>query len=140
MGRTDYLIDRVKISRRVPTLNRGLVENDSDLDEGRVTVSDWIPARIRKIGGAEVQTQETKVDLPISYELVMLAKDKNGNPIRPQQHDRFIFEYARSTKDLDLPQYMSSSQKFRILGSIKEVRKRSRIYSYVIPVILDLEF
>ena len=140
MSRLDYMQDRVKITRRVPTLNRGVVENDPNIEEGRVPVSDWIPARLRKVGGSESQSKEVKMDLPISYELVMLAVDNSGRKVRPRQHDRFIVQYARSTDVGQEPVLNDISQRLRITGTIKEVRKRARIYSYVIPVILDVEF
>lgn len=143
MSRNHWLQDRVKISTRIPTLNRGIVENvnrgiidenPAEYAEERLETSDWIPARLRLPAGVEETQQEVKVDLQIQYELVLSATDVNGKQICPKQHDELVIKYRRDNELVD------TSQNLRIVGTIEEVRKRSRLYSYIIPVIMDTEF
>jgi hypothetical protein len=154
MGRKHWMKDRVKIARRKPTLEKGVVENltrgiveerplihketdPNDLEsyeEERSEASAWIPARLRSPGGSESETAEVKVDLGIQYELVLYGWDEHGTEICPQQHDEFIVEYSRDG------QYQGVNGRLRIVGTINEIRKRSRLYSYVMPVILYTEF
>ena len=132
MARVHYLRDRVRISRKQATLNRGVVDNDL---EDRKTITDPIPCRIRNIAGAE-ETGEgmKKVTLPIGYELVLYNKDINGKEICPKQHDEFILEYARDDE------LVGTNVRLRIVGAIEEVRRRTRLETYIIPVVADTEF
>ena len=130
MSRIHYLQDRVKISRRLATLNRGIVDSDPN---NRQEVTDWIPARLRIPAGDEVQPTEVKVDLPVTYELVLLGEDENGRQICPKQHDEFIIRYRRDSE------LVETSSRLRITGTIEEIRKRSKLFTYVIPVVMDTE-
>lgn len=143
MSRTHWLQDRVKISTRIPTLNRGIVENvnrgiveenPTRYPEERNETSDWIPARLRLPAGVEETPMEVKVDLSIQYELVLSAFDVNGKQVCPSQHDELILKYRRDNELVD------TSQRLRITGTIEEVRKRSRLYTYIIPVVMETEF
>lgn len=146
MGRTHYMQDRVKIARRIPTLNRGIVENMVQgvvvdcpkpleyEEEKRREITDWIPARLRLPGGDEDDSSGVKTDLGIQYELVMYAWDENGQEIQPKQHDELIIKYSRDGDLADV------TARLRITGTIHEVRKRSKLYSFIMPVILYTEF
>lgn len=144
MGRVHYLQDRVKIMRRKPTIdrgivqnyNRGIVENDLvDYPEYRNPASEWIPARLRLPGGDEnVFEGGAKVDLAIVYELVLYAWDENGDEIYPKQHDELILKYKRDGSLVD------TTTRLRITGTVQEVRKRNRVYSFVMPVVMHTEF
>lgn len=144
MGRVHYMQDRVKIARRITKYSRGLVENVSrglvedepeNYPEERVEQTDWIPARMRLPAGDETPTDDmSKVDLPIIYELVMYAWDENGEEICPKQHDELILKYRRDGALTD------TTSRLRITGTIREVRKRNRLFSYVMPVVMDTEF
>jgi len=144
MSRIHYMQDRVKITRRIATVNRGIVQNVSrgmveadpaTFPEERTEQTDWIPARIRIPSGDE-QVFETgaKVDLPIMYELVMYGWDENGQEVCPKQHDELILRYKR---DGGLTE---TTSRLRITGTVQEVRKRNKLYSYVMPVVMDVEF
>lgn len=138
--------DRVKITRRIPTLNRGVVENlvqgvvvdcpdpHEYTEESRDEASDWIPARLRLPGGDENDTSGVKTDLAIQYELVLYAFDENGAEVHPKQHDELIIKYMRDGE------LVSATSRLRITGAIQEVRKRSKLYSYLIPVVMHTEF
>lgn len=145
MSRIHYLQDRAKITRRIATLNRGIVQNVSrgvveenpiDYPQERTEETDWIPARIRIPSGEEsVSTESTvKVDLGIGYELVLYAWDENGVEVCPKQHDELILKYRRDGELTD------TTSRLRITGIIQEVRKRNRLYTYIIPVVMDTEF
>jgi len=146
MSRIHYMQDRARISRRIPTLNRGIVENlvqgvvidcpspHEIQEEQRRDISDWIPARLRLAGGDEDSSSGVKTALPIQYELVLNAFDEKGAEVQPKQHDELVVMYHR---DGDLTQVTS---RLRITGTIQEIRKRSKLYSYVIPVVLHTEF
>jgi hypothetical protein len=136
--------DRVKITRRIATLNRGIVQNvtrgivednPTQYPEDRTEETDWIPARLRLPAGDE-ETFESgaKVDLSIQYELVLYGWDVNGEEVCPKQHDELILKYRR---DGDLT---DTTSRLRITGTIQEVRKRNKLYSYVMPVVMDTEF
>ncbi len=145
MSRVHWMKDRVKITRKISTLNRGIVENLNRgiieeqpdkydaADPERSEITDWIPARLRSPGGNEGQGEEVKVDLGIVYELVLYGWDEKGFEVCPKQHDELIIKYAR---DGDL---VETTQRLRITGTIKETRKRSKLYSYVMPVVMDTE-
>lgn len=138
--------DRVKITRRIPTLNRGIVENmvqgvvvehpspQSYTEEVRDEISDWIPARLRLPAGDEDDSSGVKTDLPVQYELVMYAFDVNGAEIHPKQHDELILQYKRDGE------LTGTTARLRITGTIREVRKRSRLFSFVMPVVMYTEF
>ena len=138
------MLDRVKIMRRKPTIDRGIVQNYNrgivedvlvDYPDSRDSVSDWIPARLRLPAGDEdVFDSGAKVDLPIVYELVMYAWDENGVEIYPKQHDELIIRYKRDGSLVD------TTTRLRITGTIQEVRKRSKVYSFIMPVVMDTEF
>lgn len=142
MSRIHYMQDRVRIRRRrkhvergiVENVNRGIVEESPEHKDERDPVGGWIPARIRNPESFEDRTQEVKIDLPHEYELVMYAWDEDGNEICPLQHDQLQIKYRR---DGDL---VDTTAEARITGIIKEVRKRNRLYSYVMPIVLDTEF
>lgn len=144
MSRIHYLQDRVKITRRIATLNRGIVQNVSrgivednpvKYPEERTEETDWIPARIRIPAGDEnVIESGAKVDLAITYELVLYGWDENGREICPKQHDELILKYRRDGELTD------TTSRLRITGTIQEVRKRNKLYSYIIPVVMDTEF
>jgi len=136
--------DRVRIERRIPTLNRGIVENvnrgiveenpgqypESERDD----VSDWIPARLRLPSGEETTNLDVKVDLGVQYELVLHAFDVHGQQICPIQSDELVIKYSRDSELMDV------NSRLRIVGTIEEVRKRSKLFSYIIPVVHDTEF
>lgn len=137
--------DRVKISRRVASLDQGIVTNVNqgivdarpiEYPRQRAEVSEWIPARLRNPAGDESigDDSSNKVDLGILYELVLYAWDEAGNEVCPKQHDELIVKYRRDGKFVD------TTSRMRITGTIQEVRKRNRLYSYVMPVVLDTEF
>ena len=136
--------DRVKIARRITQHNRGLVENVSrglvedeplKYPRERVEQTDWIPARLRLPAGDEAVTAEgSKVDLAVVYELVLYAWDENGSEVCPKQHDELIIKYKRDGELVD------TTSRLRITGTINETRKRNRLYSYVMPVVMDTEF
>jgi hypothetical protein len=144
MGRVHYMQDRVQIATRIALLNRGLVENVSrglvednptEHPVERTTNNAWIPARLRLPAGDETSPENMqKVDLPIVYELVMYAWDENGQEVCPKQHDELILKYRRDGALVD------TSSRLRITGTIQEVRKRNRLFSYVMPVVMDTEF
>jgi len=148
MSRIHWMQDRAKIATRIPTLNRGIVENvnrgiidenptvysENFYAEERVDTSEWIPARLRLPAGEEDNPLEVKEDLAIEYELVLSAFDINGRQICPEQHDEFIIKYRRDNEWVD------ASSRLRITGTIEEVRKRSKLYSYIIPVQMHTEF
>lgn len=144
MSRVHYMQDRVKISRRITKIERGIVENvtrglvedePERFPEERTEETDWIPARLRLPAGDEVVTEEgSKVDLAVIYELVLYGWDENGKEVCPKQHDELIIKYRRDGALTD------TSSRLRITGTIKETRKRNRLYSYVMPVVMDTEF
>jgi len=144
MSRVHYMQDRVKITKRIATLNRGVVQNvtrglvDANpirYPEERTEETDWIPARIRVPAGDEATFDSgAKVDLPINYELVLYAWDENGAEICPEQHDELIIKYRRDGALTDV------SSRLRIVGTIQETRKRNKLYSYVMPVVMHTEF
>lgn len=144
MSRVHYLQDRVKITRRIATLNRGIVsnvtrglveDNPTEYPEERTEKSDWIPARLRiPAGDEEVNETGAKVDLPIIYELVMYGWDENGKEVCPKQHDELEIKYKRDGA------LTSTTSRLRITGTIQEVRKRNRLYSYIMPVVMNTEF
>ena len=148
MSRVHWMKDRVKISRRTASYNRGIIQNEritqgivedepvtNPVGKDRIEASEWIPARLRIPSGDESDFDSgAKVDLAIQYELVMHAWDVNGEEICPKQHDELILKYRR---DGDLT---DATSRLRITGTIQEVRKRERLYSYVIPVVMHTEF
>ena len=144
MSRVHYMQDRVKIARRITTIQRGIVENVSRglvedqpdvYPEERTEETDWIPARLRLPAGDEAVTEAgSKVDLAIIYELVLYGWDENGKEVCPKQHDELIIKYRRDVELTD------TSSRLRITGTINEIRKRNRLYSYVMPVVMDTEF
>ena len=144
MSRVHWMQDRVKITRRIPTLNRGIVENvnrgiveenpDKYPDSERDELTDWIPARMRLPSGEETNPLQVKVDLGVQYELVLHAFDVHGKQICPIQSDEFIIKYSRDSELMDV------SSRLRIVGTIEEVRKRSKLFSYIVPVVHDTEF
>ena len=143
MSRVHWMKDRVKISRRLATIDRGIVQNVTrgiveedpiNFPNERAEVSDWIPARLRLPGGdEEVFDTGAKVDLQVQYELVMYAWDVNGEEVCPKQHDEIILKYSRDNALTD------TTSRLRVVGTIKETRKRDRLYSYVMPVVMDTE-
>lgn len=144
MARVHYLQDRVKLRRRIKRFERGVVENvnrgiveenPQEYPDERDDASGWIPARIRGVDPSpETADLEVKVDLPILYELVMYAYDEHGKPVCPKQHDQVIIRYSRDNK------LVETTAEARIVGTIEEVRKRSKLFSYVMPIVLDTEF
>lgn len=136
--------DRVRITRRIATLNRGIVsnvtrgiveDNPTEFPQERTVETAWIPARLRLPGGDEnVFESGAKVDLEVLYELVMYAWDEDGEEVCPKQHDELVLKYKR---DGDL---VDTTSRLRITGTIKEIRKRNRLYSYVMPVVMSTEF
>lgn len=144
MSRLHWMQDRVKITRRIAKKERGIIENVSrglvedqpeTYPEERDEKSDWIPARLRLPGGDESVTEMgAKVDLPIIYELVIYGWDENGEEVCPKQHDELILKYKR---DGELTE---TTSRLRITGTIREIRRRSKLYSYVMPVVMDTEF
>jgi len=144
MSRIHYMQDRVKITRRIATLNRGVVQNvtrgiveanPTDYPEERTEASEWIPARLRlPAGDEEVFETGAKVDLSIIYELVLYAWDENGEEVCPKQHDELVLKYRRDGALTD------TTSRLRITGTIQEVRKRNKLYSYVMPVVMNTEF
>lgn len=144
MGRVHYMQDRVKIMRRKPTIDKGIVQNHNrgivenvlvDYPDYRDAVSEWIPARLRiPSGDEEVSQSGAKVDLSMMYELVMYAWDENGDEIYPKQHDELIIKYKRDGSLVD------TTTRLRITGTIQEVRKRSKVYSFIMPVVMYTEF
>lgn len=144
MSRIHYMQDRVKISRRIAHVTRGIVENVTrglvnenpiDFPEERTEESEWIPARLRlPAGDEEVIESGAKVNLPIIYELVMYAWDENGEEVCPKQYDELVLKYARDGA------LTGTTSRLRITGTIQEVRKRNRLYSYIIPVVMNTEF
>jgi len=144
MSRIHYMQDRVKISRRIAHVTRGIVENVTrglvnenpiDFPEERTEESEWIPARLRLPAGDEAENESgAKVDLPVIYELVMYAWDENGEEVCPKQYDELVLKYARDGA------LTGTTSRLRITGTIQEVRKRNRLYSYIIPVVMNTEF
>jgi hypothetical protein len=144
MSRVHYMQDRVKISKRIAHVTRGIVENvtrglvednPTDFPEERIEETDWIPARLRvPAGDEEVIEGGARMNLKIIYELVMYAWDINGDEVCPQQYDELVIQYKRDGE------HTGVSARLRITGTIKEVRKRNKLYSYVMPVSIDTEF
>lgn len=153
MGRIHYLQDRAKIMRRIPTLDHGIVQNttrgivdetynrsydeqvNNDYPDVRSEESDWIPARLRlPAGDEEVFEGGAKVDLAIRYELVLYGWDESGREVQPTQHDEFIIKYKRDGSLTD------TTTRFRITGTIQEIRKRNKLYTFVMPVVMHTEF
>lgn len=144
MSRIHYMQDRVKISRRIAHVTRGIVENVTrglvnenpiDYPEERTEETDWIPCRLKLPAGDETIIESgAKTDLPIMYELVMYAWDENGEEVCPKQYDELVLKYARDGA------LTGTTSRLRITGTIQEVRKRNKLYSYIIPVVMNTEF
>jgi len=119
----------------VENVNRGIVEEQpATYPDERDEEGAWIPARLRLPAGTEDNPMEVKVDLPIQYELVLAAEDVNGRQIQPSQYDEFIIKYRRDNELVD------TNQRLRITGTIEEVRKRSKLYTFIVPVVMSTEF
>ena len=145
MGRLHYLQDRAKLSRPIATKSRGIVENvsrgmveehpETYPTERNEDVTDWIPARLRPPSASEVRNfGDAKLDLQFSHVLVLHAYDESGNFIDPRQYDEIIVKYRRDGELVDL------SARVRVTSAIQEVRKRSKVFSYTLGVVLDTEY
>lgn len=130
MGRSNtYLVDRARIMKVKPTINMGVVSRE----ELREPYGDWINARLRPVSGNET-VENAQVKLTYSHELILHRYDMSGNEICVDESDEFEIMVSRNntlTKSLDA---------FAIAGAIYEVRKRTVVQSYVIPLELTTEF
>jgi len=130
MGRsTTYLVDRARIMRVVPVIDGSVISRKRDLE----VVGDWINARLRPVSGNEVR-ELGQVKLVHTHELVLDRFDASGNEVHTIESDQFEIMVSRDNK-------MSKSlDKFKVSGAIQEIRKRTAVQSYVVPLVLETEY
>lgn len=130
MGRSQaYLVDRARIHRVVPVLNSGVVSRE----DSRQIQGDWINARLTPVTGVEGR-EMAQVKLVHTHDLILDRLDASGNEVFPIESDQFEIMVDRNNE------LSKSVEGFKIVGAILEVRKRTRVQSYVIPLTLETEF
>lgn len=123
MARSNYMVDRALILRSEVGETFGMEYRADDAEIG-----DWIPCRLR------VPTHDTEEDaaryssIP-SHELHLLAYDLSGVRIKLQQSD--LFRVYQRINDY----WVAYPAPFRIVGAIQPKRRRTRLISYIVPVI-----
>ena len=153
MGRScTLLVDRARLSRPGITYNKGVVSGSTTVDSGGIVSSnpsrtggaikkeedfheksDWIQARLRPVSGVE-DGQEAMTKLNFSHELVLHTTDLSGNDVCPIESDEIEIRVDRNN-------HLSESiSKFKITGAINEIRKRTKVQSYVLQVTLETEY
>lgn len=125
-----YLADRARILRPQLDINKQVVSRRNMEPQ---PVSDWINARIRPVRGTEVP-QEGMIKLVHSHEVVLHHHDESGNQVMVFEGDELELKAARNQELPDL-----SIKKFTVTGSVREIRKRTKVVSYIVPVILETE-
>ena len=129
MARLDmYLVDRARILRATTKKVKGVVSKSDP-----IPVTDWIPARLRYDEGDE-NFSATNVNLQELFELVIHTEDESGDKVIPNEAD--TLEIRRYLDD-KLTEVVVN---YKIVGSIREIRKRSKLVSYVTNVRLDREY
>lgn len=132
MGRSNtYLVDRARILRPVAELDMGVVSRHkvSDLEPH----GDWINARLQPVDGIE-RREPAQVKLVHSHTLILDKYDASGNEVCPVESDKFEIMVQRDNK---MSKVLSG---FKTVGAIQEVRKRTTVQSYIVPLALETEF
>jgi len=123
-----YLVDRAKILRVQPLIASGVISKQNS----KAPTGDWIKARLQPVDGNEIR-EMGQVKLVHSHTLILYKVDESGNEVCPIQSDEFELKVNRNGKISD------SIDKFKIVGAIQEIRKRTTVQSYVVPVVLETE-
>lgn len=114
--------------------NKGVVTARNAGEVAYDDVGDWVPARLRPVSGDENKNPEN-VKLPHSHEIVLALKDVSGAPVVVSESDIIDIRYCRNGE-------VSSDRitGFKIVGAIQEIRKNTKVVSYVLPVTRDVEY
>lgn len=126
------MVDRARILRPDPDVNKQVVTRRGMKHQ---QWGDWIPARLRPVRGTESR-QSSMVKLVHNYELILHHHDESGNEVCITESDRLEIIPRRNLELLD---ESDAIQEFKIVGSIQEVRKRTKVVSYIVPVAYETE-
>jgi len=123
MSRSHFLTDRALIVHQEVGKTRGVNFKSSDVEIG-----DWIPCRLREPSG-DVGNNNANYSIAPSHEILLNAYDLNGYRIRLHHADTLRI-YQRIND-----YWVAFETPFRIVGAIVPKRRRTRLVSYIVPVL-----
>jgi len=123
MARSHFFTDRALIIRQEVGETLGMKFKEQDVELG-----DWIPCRLREPSG-DVDNEQGKYAIAPSHELHLNPYDLSGVRIKVRQSDT-LRVYQRIND-----YWVEFETVFRIVGPIIPKRRRTRLVSYIIPLL-----
>ena len=128
--RVAYLADRARVLRPDIEVNKQVVSRRNMQPQ---PVSDWIAARVKPVKGGEIR-EEGMVKLVHSHDIHLHHHDETGNEVMVFEGDELELKAARNQELGEV-----AINRFKIVGVVREIRKRTKVVSYIVPVALETE-